>query len=67
MDTKKAAVSRRRFFEAAVGVLAATQLGTSGTAFAQAAAVPANKPGTNTSLGPLKQVEAGFAGFSATR
>jgi pimeloyl-ACP methyl ester carboxylesterase len=52
--------SRRRLFgAAALGV--AAKLGLSGTASAQtkAATVPAIKPGTNTSFGPLKQIAAG--------
>ncbi len=55
---------RRRFFGATAAVLAATQLGISGSVYAQAAgakpaALPAIKPGTNTSFGPLKQIDAG--------
>jgi pimeloyl-ACP methyl ester carboxylesterase len=55
---------RRRFFGTAAVTIAAAQLGMIGTAFAQsatkAAAVPPIKPGTNTTLGPLKQVNAGL-------
>lgn len=52
---------RRRFFGAAVMAVAAMQLGTSHSASAQRAekTLPAIKRGTNTSLGPLKQVKAG--------
>jgi pimeloyl-ACP methyl ester carboxylesterase len=55
---------RRRFFGTAAMTLAAAQLGMIGAAEAQStktapATVPAVKPGTNTSFGPLKQVDAG--------
>jgi pimeloyl-ACP methyl ester carboxylesterase len=55
---------RRRFFGTAAMTLAAAQLGMIGAAEAQAtkaapAALPAVKPGTNTSFGPLKQIDAG--------
>ena len=55
---------RRRFFGTAVATIALTQLGVVGAAEAQSAktkptALPAVKPGTNTSFGPLKQIEAG--------
>jgi pimeloyl-ACP methyl ester carboxylesterase len=62
MDTIKTAVNRRRFLGASAGALAAAQLGTTGQALAQVArpaALPAIRPGTNTSLGPLKRIEAG--------
>jgi pimeloyl-ACP methyl ester carboxylesterase len=62
MDTIKTAVNRRRFLGVSAGALAATQLGTRGQALAQAArpaTLPAIRPGTNTSFGPLKQIEAG--------
>jgi pimeloyl-ACP methyl ester carboxylesterase len=65
MDTLKIAdeinQDRRRFFGAAVMAVAAAQLGMSGSAAAQRAErkVPAIKPGTNTSFGPLKQIDAG--------
>jgi pimeloyl-ACP methyl ester carboxylesterase len=56
--------SRRRFFGTAAMTIAAAQLGMVGSAFAQtgmkAAAVPAIRPGTNTTFGPLKQVDAGL-------
>jgi pimeloyl-ACP methyl ester carboxylesterase len=53
---------RRRFFGAAAATVAAAQLGMSGIAQAQAskAKLPATKPGTNTSFGPIKQVDAGL-------
>jgi pimeloyl-ACP methyl ester carboxylesterase len=53
---------RRSFFGTAAMVVAATQLGMMGSAQAQrvAARVPAIKPGTNSSLGPLKQINAGI-------
>jgi pimeloyl-ACP methyl ester carboxylesterase len=51
---------RRCFFGAAAMTFAATQLGIIGTAAAQREAqIPAVKPGTNTSFGPLKQIDAG--------
>jgi len=52
---------RRRFFGAAAGAIAATQLGIIGPAAAQRmeAKLPAIKPGTHTSFGPLKQINAG--------
>ena len=55
---------RRRLFGAAAMTLAAAQLGVTGSAMAQsgktsAAGVPAIKPGTNTSFGPIKQINAG--------
>jgi pimeloyl-ACP methyl ester carboxylesterase len=48
---------RRRFFGAAAKSIAAAQLLLSGSADAQTAAT---KPGTNTSFGPLKQIDAGL-------
>src|SRR5262245_15186178 len=57
---KPESMNRRRFFGAAGAALAATQFGTLGVAHAQGAkTVPAIKPGTNTSFGPLKQINAG--------
>jgi len=55
---------RRRFFGAAAMALAAAQLGIAGVANAQSSApkrpaLPAIKPGTNRSFGPLKQIDAG--------
>jgi pimeloyl-ACP methyl ester carboxylesterase len=55
---------RRSFFGAAAVTVAATQLGMMRPAAAQAGnvaqtQVPTIKPGTNTSFGPLKQIEAG--------
>jgi pimeloyl-ACP methyl ester carboxylesterase len=52
---------RRRFFGTAAMAVAATQLGMIGPGAAQRveAKMPAIKPGTNTSLGPLKQINAG--------
>jgi pimeloyl-ACP methyl ester carboxylesterase len=51
---------RRRFFGAAAAV-GATQLGIIAPAAAQRAEtkIPAIRPGTNTSFGPLKQIDAG--------
>ena len=56
---------RRRFFGAAAVTIAAAQLGVMGSANAladeiQRAQLPAIKPGTNTSFGPLKQIDAGL-------
>ena len=55
---------RRRFFGAAAMTVAAVQLGSIGSAAAQSGQVkpagpPAIRPGTNTSFGPLKQIDAG--------
>ena len=55
---------RRLFFGAAAVAAAAAQLGMIGSAAAQsgetkAARLPAIKPGTNTSLGPIRQIDAG--------
>jgi pimeloyl-ACP methyl ester carboxylesterase len=52
---------RRRFFGAAAVGAAAVQLGLTRSAPAQtkSSALPAIKPGTNTSFGPLKQIDAG--------
>jgi pimeloyl-ACP methyl ester carboxylesterase len=56
---------RRRLFGAAVMTIAGVQLGVVGSANAQAARtartrLPAVRPGTNTSFGPLKQIDAGL-------
>ena len=56
---------RRRFFGAAAMSIAAAQLIFSGSARAQAGKakpteLPSIKPGTNTSFGPLKQIDAGL-------
>ena len=53
---------RRGFFGTAAMAVAATQLGMIGPARAQRVAtkMPAIKPGTNTSFGPLKQINAGI-------
>jgi pimeloyl-ACP methyl ester carboxylesterase len=52
---------RRRFFGAAALTVAAAQLGMIGTSDAQTqpTKLPAIKPGTNTSFGPLEQIDAG--------
>jgi pimeloyl-ACP methyl ester carboxylesterase len=57
---------RRRFFGTAALAFAATQLSLVGGASAQskAANLPAVKPGTHTSFGPLKQVDAGVLNVS---
>jgi hypothetical protein len=57
--------NRRRFFGAAAMAVATAQLGMLGSADAQSSKVtptdmPAIKPGTNTSFGPLKQIDAGL-------
>jgi pimeloyl-ACP methyl ester carboxylesterase len=56
---------RRRFFGAAAMTVATAQLGMLRSADAQSSKVtpadmPAIKPGTNTSFGPLKQIDAGL-------
>jgi pimeloyl-ACP methyl ester carboxylesterase len=56
---------RRRFFGSAAMTLAAVQLAVIGSADAQSgrtklADLPKIKPGTHTSLGPLKQIDAGL-------
>ena len=56
---------RRRLFGAAIMAIAGVQLGVVGPANAQTARtartrLPVVKPGTNTSLGPLKQIDAGL-------
>ena len=58
--------SRRRFCGTAAMTLAAAQLGILSSADAspseaEVAAVPPAKPGTSTSLGPIKQIEAASA------
>jgi nitrous oxide reductase len=55
---------RRRFLSTAAMSIAAAQLGMFGSASAQSgktkpANLPAIKPGTNKSFGPLKQIDAG--------
>ena len=54
---------RRRFFGTAAMTLAAAQFALSSAASAQSGdtkpTLPAIKPGTNTSFGPLKQINAG--------
>ena len=64
---------RRRFLATAVMTIASAELGTIGSAGAQTskakpATVPAIKPGTNRSLGPLKQIDAGLlnVGYAET-
>ena len=57
--------NRRRFLGAAAMTLATAQFGMVGSADAQSskatlAEMPAIKPGTNTSFGPLKQIDAGL-------
>jgi pimeloyl-ACP methyl ester carboxylesterase len=65
MDTTKITdeinQERRRFFGTAAMAIAATQFGIIGSAAAQRmeAKMPAIKPGTNTSFGSLKQIDAG--------
>jgi pimeloyl-ACP methyl ester carboxylesterase len=69
MDTNKTSDDidhyRRRFFGAAAMTFAAAQFGMIGSANAQAIEasakeLPAIKPGTHTSFGPLKQIDAGL-------
>jgi pimeloyl-ACP methyl ester carboxylesterase len=56
--------TRRRFLAAGAMTLAAAQLGMVGLEAAQSSkakpSMPAIKPGTHTSLGPLKQIDAGL-------
>jgi pimeloyl-ACP methyl ester carboxylesterase len=65
MDTTKIAEDidhhRRRFLGAAAMTAAAAQLGVLAPAYAQSAKtkLPAIKPATNVSFGPLKQIDAG--------
>ena len=63
-STEESNRQRRRFLGAAAVTVAAAQLGAAGSAPAQpgmakATRLPAVKPGTHTSFGPLKQVDAG--------
>jgi pimeloyl-ACP methyl ester carboxylesterase len=53
---------RRRFFGAAAMAIAAAQFGMPGSTHAETkpAALPAIKPGTNTSFGSLKKIDAGL-------
>jgi pimeloyl-ACP methyl ester carboxylesterase len=66
MDTIKTSdeidQGRRKFFGTAAMAVAATQLGMTGSAAAQRVETrtSAIKPGTNTSFGPLKQINAGL-------
>ena len=59
---------RRRFLGAAAVTIAASQLGTAGSASAQSGSakpdVPTIKPGTNTAFAPLKQIDADRTRFS---
>ena len=63
MSDTSSSLSRRRFFGTAATTLAAAQLGMIGLAEAQpakAADAPKFKPGTHTSFGALKQIDAGL-------
>jgi pimeloyl-ACP methyl ester carboxylesterase len=54
--------NRRHFISTAAMTIAAAEFGIFGSAAAQSGttkAVPTTKPGTNTSFGPLKQIDAG--------
>jgi hypothetical protein len=60
---------RRRFLATAVMTIASAEVGMIGSATAQtskanSASIPAIKPGTNTSFGPLKQIDAGVLSIS---
>ena len=60
---------RRRFFSAAAMTIAASQFGMAGSADAQSGKTnrtdpPANGPGTNTSFGSLKRIDAGLLNVS---
>ena len=62
---------RRRFLGIAAMTIAATQLGTIGCAYAQSnetnpADVTTSKPGTNTSFGSLKRIDAGVLNVRCT-
>jgi pimeloyl-ACP methyl ester carboxylesterase len=64
---------RRRFLTAAITTIAAAELGMIGSSAAQsskakATTLPAIKPATNKSLGPLKQIDAGLlnVGYAET-
>jgi pimeloyl-ACP methyl ester carboxylesterase len=64
-DEFDSAFNRRRFLGTAAMTMAAAQLGMTGSAAARSSntkhsSVPAIKPGTNTSFGPLKQIDAGL-------
>ena len=64
MDSEAIDHHRRRFFGTAAMTITAAQLGMIGSANAQAgtiklAQLPTIKPGTNTSFGSLKQIDAG--------
>jgi pimeloyl-ACP methyl ester carboxylesterase len=56
---------RRRFLGLAAGTIAVAKLGIAGSANAQAQ-VPAVKPGTNTSLSPPRQIDAGVLNVGYT-
>jgi pimeloyl-ACP methyl ester carboxylesterase len=56
---------RRRFLGLAAGTIAVAKLGIVGSANAQAQ-VPAVKPGTNASLGPPRQIDAGVLNVGYT-
>ena len=56
---------RRRFLATAIMAIGSAELGMIGSSAAQSskakpATVPASKPGTNRSFGPLKQIDAGL-------
>ncbi len=51
---------RRRFLRHAVTTFAAAELGMIGSAHAQTSTIAPIKPGTNTSFGSLKQIDAGL-------
>jgi pimeloyl-ACP methyl ester carboxylesterase len=60
---------RRRFLSSAAMTLVAAEFATLGSAHAQSgkktqADIPSIKPGTNTSFGPLKQIDAGLLNVS---
>jgi pimeloyl-ACP methyl ester carboxylesterase len=62
MDTSTIAqqINRRHFIGAAAAIAAAAKFGMIGSAAAQSGnRLPAIKPGTHTSFGPLKQIDAG--------
>jgi pimeloyl-ACP methyl ester carboxylesterase len=61
IDSSEQIDHSRRFFGMAAIALAAAKFGLTGSASAQtkSSSLPAVKPGTNTSFGPLRQIDAG--------
>lgn len=57
--SEEIAIHRRRFFSATATAVAAAQFGMIDSAVAGQPALPAIRPGTSNSFGPLKQIDAG--------